>query len=418
MLDKFLGEMPDLDTTFWQVPKTSVKNLNKHVALDLIRLSPGGISRIELSRELGLTRAAVTAIVGDLIKAGLVRESNGKVRRGRRSIALEINPQGGLVVGVDIGATHVTLLLADYLAHVIDEIEQPLDIFAGPKVCLPFVDRLMQNWLDGLGVTLNRVTAVGVGVPGPIVTDAGTVSGPPIMPGWDLFPIREWLENTWHCPVTLGNDAEFGALGEWAFGAGRGVDNLAYIKVGTGIGAGLLIDGQIYRGTTGCAGEIGHITIEENGPLCTCGNRGCLEALAGGRAIAQKAIFAIKAGARTMLSDLPSIEAINVMDVIAAARKGDHLSQKLVEEAGYYLGTALANLINLFNPTKIVIGGGVAQVGDLLLEPVRKIAKQRSLKVASRAVTITSAVLGRRSSAMGAVAQAISLSLHRLAEAS
>lgn len=407
-----------MDTTIWQVPKTNVKNLNKHAALDLIRFSPSGISRIELSRELGLTRAAVTAIVGDLIKAGLVRETNGQSSRGRRSIALEINPQGGLVVGVDIGATHVTLLLADYLAHVVDEVESSLDIFQGPLVCLPFVDQFLRSWLNELGVDLDQITAIGVGVPGPIVTDAGMVSGPPIMPGWDLFPIREWLEKAWGCPVMLGNDAEFGALGEWAFGAGRGVDNLVYIKVGTGIGAGLMIDGQIYRGTTGCAGEIGHVTIEENGPLCTCGNRGCLEALAGGRAIATKAIFAIKTGARTTLSELPTVEAISAMDVIAAARKGDHLSQKLVQEAGYYLGTALANLINLFNPTKIVIGGGVAQVGDLLLEPVRKVAKQRSLKVASQAVAITSAVLGRRSSAMGAVAQAISLSLHELAEAS
>ncbi len=410
--------MRSLDTTVWQVPKVSVKNLNKHAALDLIRFSPSGISRIELSRELGLTRAAVTAIVGDLIKAGLVRETNGQSSRGRRAIALEINPQGGLVVGIDIGATHVTFVLTDYLAHVIDEIEASLDIFEGPQVCLPFVDQMLRSWLEQLGVKLSQITAIGVGVPGPIVTDAGMVSGPPIMPGWDLFPIREWLEKAWSCPVTLGNDAEFGALGEWAFGAGRGVDNLVYIKVGTGIGAGLLIDGQIYRGTTGCAGEIGHVTIEENGPLCTCGNRGCLEALAGGRAISQKAIQAIKAGVRTTLSERPSIETINAMDVIAAARKGDHLSQKLVQEAGYYLGTALANLINLFNPTKIVIGGGVAQVGDLLLEPVRKVAKQRSLKVASQAVTITSAVLGRRSSAMGAVAQAISLSLHQLAEAS
>lgn len=410
--------MRRLDTTIWQVPKANVKNLNKHAALDLIRFSPSGISRIELSRELGLTRAAITAIVGDLIKAGLVRETNGQFSRGRRAIALEINPQGGLVVGVDIGATHVTLVLADYLAHVMDEVEASLDIFQGPQVCLPFVDQFLRSWLNELGINLAQITAIGVGVPGPIVTDAGMVSGPPIMPGWDLFPIREWLEKAWGCPVTLGNDAEFGALGEWAFGAGRGVDNLVYIKVGTGIGAGLLIDGQIYRGTTGCAGEIGHVTIEENGPLCTCGNRGCLEALAGGRAIAQKAIFAIKAGARTTLSELPSVEAISAMDVIAAARKGDHLSQKLVQEAGYYLGTALANLINLFNPTKIVIGGGVAQVGDLLLDPVRKVAKQRSLKVASQAVTITSAVLGKRSSAMGAVAQAISLSLHQLAEAS
>lgn len=407
-----------MTTTVWQVPKSSVKNLNKHVALDLIRFSPMGISRIELSRELGLTRAAVTAIVGDLILAGLVRETNGGTSGGRRPIFLEINPKGGLVIGVDIGATHVTLILADYLAKVLDEISAPLDILQGPEVCLSYVDSLMKSWLEKLGMDLSRICSIAVGVPGPIVTDAGMVSGPPIMPGWDRFPIRQWLQNAWGCPITLGNDAEFGALGEWAYGAGRGVKNLAYIKVGTGIGAGLLIDGQIYRGSTGCAGEIGHITIEENGPLCTCGNRGCLEALAGGRAIARKAIQAVRRGERTSLSEIPSLDSITAREVIVAARKGDHLSQRLVQEAGYFLGTAIASIVNLFNPSMVVIGGGVAQVGDLLLDPVRKTVKQRSLLVASQAVDITAAVLGRRSSGMGAIAQAISMSLHRVAESS
>lgn len=407
-----------MTTTVWQVPKSSVKNLNKHVALDLIRFSPMGISRIELSRELGLTRAAVTAIVGDLILAGLVRETNGGTSGGRRPIFLEINPKGGLVIGVDIGATHVTLILADYLAKVLDEISAPLDILQGPEVCLSYVDSLMKSWLEKLGMDLSRICSIAVGVPGPIVTDAGMVSGPPIMPGWDRFPIRQWLQNAWGCPITLGNDAEFGALGEWAYGAGRGVKNLAYIKVGTGIGAGLLIDGQIYRGSTGCAGEIGHITIEENGPLCTCGNRGCLEALAGGRAIARKAIQAVRRGERTSLSEIPSLDSITAREVIVAARKGDHLSQRLVQEAGYFLGTAIASMVNLFNPSMVVIGGGVAQVGDLLLDPVRKTVKQRSLLVASQAVDITAAVLGRRSSGMGAIAQAISMSLHRVAESS
>ncbi len=407
-----------MTTTVWQVPKSSVKNLNKHVALDLIRFSPMGISRIELSRELGLTRAAVTAIVGDLILAGLVRETNGGTSGGRRPIFLEINPKGGLVIGVDIGATHVTLILADYLAKVLDEISAPLDILQGPEVCLSYVDSLMKSWLEKLGMDLSRICSIAVGVPGPIVTDAGMVSGPPIMPGWDRFPIRQWLQNAWGCPITLGNDAEFGALGEWAYGAGRGVKNLAYIKVGTGIGAGLLIDGQIYRGSTGCAGEIGHITIEENGPLCTCGNRGCLEALAGGRAIARKAVQAVRRGERTSLSEIPSLDSITAREVIVAARKGDHLSQRLVQEAGYFLGTAIASMVNLFNPSMVVIGGGVAQVGDLLLDPVRKTVKQRSLLVASQAVDITAAVLGRRSSGMGAIAQAISMSLHRVAESS
>ncbi len=407
-----------MTTTFWQVPKSSVKNLNKHVALDLIRFSPMGISRIELSRELGLTRAAVTAIVSDLILAGLVRETNGGTSGGRRPIFLEVNPKGGLVVGVDIGATHVTLILADYLAQVIDEISAPLNILQGPEVCLAYVDSLMKSWLEKMGMDLPRIFSIAVGVPGPIVTDAGMVSGPPIMPGWDRFPIRQWLQNAWGCPISLGNDAEFGALGEWAYGAGRGEKNLAYIKVGTGIGAGLLMDGQIYRGSTGSAGEIGHITLEENGPACTCGNRGCLEALAGGRAIARKAIQAVRRGERTSLSEITPLDSITAREVIVAARKGDRLSQCLVQEAGYYLGTAIASMVNLFNPSMVVIGGGVAQVGDLLLDPVRKTVKERSLLVASQAVSITAAVLGRRSSGMGAVAQAISMSLHRVAESS
>jgi glucokinase-like ROK family protein len=407
-----------LTTTLWQVPKSSVKNLNKHVALDLIRFSPMGISRIELSRELGLTRAAVTAIVNDLIVAGLVRETNGGTSGGRRPINLEINPKSGLVVGVDVGATHVTLILADHLAKVIDETNAPLDILQGPNVCLAYVDNLFKSWLEKMGIEISRICTAAVGVPGPVVSGAGMVSGPPIMPGWDRFPIRQWLQEAWGIPVSLGNDAEFGALGEWAYGAGRGEKNLAYIKVGTGIGAGLLIDGQIYRGSTGSAGEIGHITLEENGPQCTCGNHGCLEALAGGRAIAQKAAQAVRRGERTSLTEVSPLDMITARDVITAARKGDHLSQRLVQEAGYYLGTAIASMVNLFNPSMVVIGGGVAQVGDLLLDPVRKTVKQRSLLVASRAVNITAAVLGRRSSGMGAVAQAISMSLHRVAESS
>lgn len=405
-----------LTTTIWQIPKSNVKNLNKHVALDLIRFSAGGISRIELSRQLGLTRAAVTSIVGDLIDAGLVRETDSHPTGGRRPIILEINPERGFVVGVDMGATHVTLILADHLARVIQEKEAPLDIKEGPLVCLPKVDSVMKSWLQSAGIGFKNISAIGVGVPGPIVADAGMVSGPPIMPGWDNFPIQKWLQNAWECPVNLSNDAELGALGEWAYGAGRGVTNLAYIKVGTGIGAGLLMDGQIYRGTTGCAGEIGHITLDEKGPLCSCGNRGCLEAMAGGRAIAQKGIEAVYYNNRTVLAEITPPEKISARDVLSAARRGDLISQQIVREAGYHLGTAIASMVNLINPTMVVIGGGVAQVGDLLLDPIRQMVRQRSLRVASQAVNIAAALLGRRSSGMGAVSQAISISLHQSAE--
>jgi predicted NBD/HSP70 family sugar kinase len=224
------------------------------------------------------------------------------------------------------------------------------------------------------------------------------------------------MEKKLGCPVSLGNDAELGALGEWAFGAGRGEQNLAYIKVGTGIGAGLLLDGQIYRGTTGSAGEIGHITLSENGPVCTCGNRGCLEACAGGRSKVVRARNGIEKGRRTMLSEILPIESLTAQDVIQAAGHGDLFSQQLVTESGYYLGTAIASLVNLINPDIVVVGGGLAQLGDLLLDPIRRTVKERSLSVSWRAVRISAAVLGRRSTAMGAVAQALSMSLHQIAQ--
>ncbi len=405
-----------MTTTIWQIPQSNVKNLNKHAALDLIRFMPGGISRIELSRQLGLTRAAASVIVNDLIQAGLVRETENRRSGGRNPINLEINPDSGLVIGIDVGATHVTMILANFLAQVQDEVDAPIDINAGPEHCLTQVVNLIKEWLSRNGVDQGKILAIALGVPGPVVTETGVVGAPPIMPGWDKFPIRDWLEERLNCPVSLGNDAEFGALGEWAFGAARGEHNLAYIKVGTGIGAGLLLDGQIYHGSTGSAGEIGHITLMENGPICTCGNQGCLEALAGGRSLVERAVTGIKQGRRTTLSEIVPASKITSKDVIQAARSGDLFSQKLVIESGYHLGTAIASLVNLFNPSIVVVGGGLSQLGDLLLDPIRETVRQRSLRVSWQSVRISAAVLGKRSSALGAVAQAISMSLHSIAE--
>lgn len=405
-----------MSALFWIIPTQSVKNINKHTIIDLIRFTPGGISRVELARQMNLTRAAITSIINDLQAAGLVREVENQLTGGRKPIVLEINPELGYVVGIDMGSTHVSLILADFSAREIQELHMPFNINLGPRVCLDQVDTYLRDMLQKAGLTLADIKAVGAGVPGPIVAEAGMVSGPPIMPGWDGFPIRDTLQGRWGCPVTLNNDAELGALGEWAYGAGRGERDLAYIKVGIGIGAGLLLDGQIYGGITGSAGEIGHVTINENGPECQCGNRGCLEAMAGGQAIANRAIEAVRKGQRTLLTEKLPVESITHQDVIAAARRGDLLSQQIVAEAGSHLGTAIASLVNLFNPSMVVIGGGVAQIGDLLLEPIRRAVQQRSLRVASRAVRISAALLGRRSSGMGAVVRALSQVLHQIAD--
>jgi len=322
-------------------------------------------------------------------------------------------------VGVDIGATHLGLLLSDLSAQVLDESESKFDVSQGAEICLSKVDELLHQLLSKVNLDLEDICAVGVGVPGPVVEQAGGVIAPPIMPGWDHFPIRDHLTALWSCPVALNNDAELGALGEWAYGAGRGEDHLLYIKVGYGVGAGLLIDGQVYRGATGSAGEIGHITVDDRGPVCTCGNVGCLEALAGGRAIAERAKQTIwNANQRTQLSLTSSVDGITAVDVAAAAEKGDLVAQAIITEAGEYLGVAIANLINIVNPGMVIVGGGVARMGDLFLEPIRSSVRKRSLEAAVENLRITAAMLGRRSTSMGAVVQALSIALQNITESS
>ena len=405
-----------MNTYIRSLANKNVKYVNKHAILDLVRFAPGGISRVELAQQLGLTRAAVTSIVDDLIQSGLVHETRSRTSTsGRPPILLEIDASRGYVAGLDFGATHLNVLIANFGAQVIAEKEIYLDIAQGPQACLEQAHQLLDSVLAGAGLGFSNLSAIGVGVPGPIVTEAGMVIAPPIMPGWDQYPIRSTLEDRWHCPISLNNDAELGALGEWAYGADRGVNNLAYIKIGTGVGAGLLIEGQIYRGASGSAGEIGHITIEEEGPLCNCGNRGCLETLTGGHAIARIAQEAVNNGASTSLKNVQTVEGISAVHVTEAARQGDLVAQQILVTAGNYLGIAIAGLVNLFNPSVVIVGGGVAQVGDLFLEPVRKAVLRRSLPAAAQAVRITTAMLGRRSSGMGAIVEAISTITHRMA---
>lgn len=406
-----------MNSYLWPTPIQNVKNINKHTVLDLIRFTPGGISRVEIARHMDLSRAAVTTIVNDLLATSIIREAESRsVHNGRPPIVLEVNPSRGYVVGVDFGATHLSLLVADLSARIREETEVEINIQEGPETCLGEADKRVRELLAKAGISMAQVLAIGFGVPGPIVTEAGMVVAPPIMPGWDRFPIRDTLEKMWGRPVSVNNDAELGALGEWASGAGRGERNLVYIKVGTGIGAGLLIDGQIFRGATGSAGEIGHLTIDENGPLCTCGNHGCLEAVAGGHAIALQAQKSVQSGQRTQLSTIRPVEHITAKDVASAARRGDLLAQQILGRAGGQIGIAIAGLVNMFNPGMIIIGGGVAQTGDILLEPMRQAVQRRSLPAATRVVRITTAMLGRRSSSMGAIIQALTLALHQVAD--
>lgn len=401
-----------LSAFYWLPVEQNVRNFNKHAAVDLIRFAEKGISRAGLADKMGLTRAAVTVIIHDLISNGIILSKESRsTSNGRPPVALEINPDQGYVGAVDMGARHLSIALGDFCARILEEVEIPFDVEQGPQECLQQADRLLGELLVKRGVSTTDLAAIGVGVPGPVIADKGMVMAPPIMPGWDRFPIRTKLESWWETTVTLNNDAELGALGEWACGAGRGEKNLAFIKVGSGIGAGLIINQQIYGGTTGSAGEIGHLTVDENGPLCACGNHGCLEAFAGGHAIASQARELVASGKRTLLSEkIP--ELISAYDVAEAARRGDLAAQEIIKRSGTFIGIAIAGLINLFNPSAVIIGGGVAQVGDLITGPIRQAVHERSLRASEHSVRITTAMLGRRSSLIGALVQAVSVAIH------
>ena len=365
---------------------------------------------------MGLTRAAVTAIINDLILNGIIVNTECRsTASGRPPVVLAINPDQGFVGAVDMGARHLSVALGDFCTRILEEIEIPFNIENGPRECLRQADRGMRELLQKRGLSTSDLAAIGVGVPGPVIAEKGMVMAPPIMPGWDRFPIRTTLESLWDTAVTLNNDAELGALGEWAYGAGRGEKNLAFIKVGSGIGAGLIINQQIYGGTTGSAGEIGHLTVEENGPRCACGNHGCLEALAGGHAIASQARDLIASGKRTLLSE-KNPDSITAYDVAEAARRGDLTAQEIIKRSGTFIGIAIAGLINLINPSTVIIGGGVAQVGDLMTGPIRLAVRERSLRASEHNVRITTAMLGRRSSLIGALVQAINVGIHAAIE--
>ena len=401
---------------YWLPVNQNVRNFNKHAAVDLIRFASRGISRTDLAEEMGLTRPAVTGIVNDLIANEIILETeNRATSSGRPPVVLEINPERGLVAAVDMGAMHLSVALGDFSARILEETEVQFKISDGPTECLKAADRVLKELLQKRGYSTIDLAAVGVGVPGPVIAEMGTVMAPPIMPGWDRYPIRKTLEEKWGTAVTLNNDAELGALGEWAYGAGRGEKNLAFIKVGSGIGAGLIINKQIYGGTTGSAGEIGHLTVDENGPLCACGNHGCLEAFAGGHAIAAQARKLATSGKRTLLSET-NVDSITARDVVEAARRGDLAAQEILKRSGTFVGIAIAGLINLINPSSVIIGGGVAQVGDLLTGPIRQAVHARSLRASEHGVRITMAMLGRRSSLIGALVQAISIAIHNAVE--
>jgi glucokinase len=311
-----------------------------------------------------------------------------------------------LVAGVDLGGTNVRTCIARADGAILAQARTPTPADDGPAAVVERIVVGVRQVARAAGVEVRQLAGVGVGAPGPLDMRSGVVFSPPNLAGWHDVPLGALLRHALGVPVHICNDANLAAVGERAFGAGRGIDNLVYMTVSTGIGGGVIIAGKLFVGSSGTAAEIGHMTVDLHGPRCKCGNIGCLEAIAAGPAIARSGREAARGAPESRLLALAggAAEHVTTSLVVQAAREGDVVAQGVFERAAEAIGVGCVNLINLFNPRRIIVGGGVSQAGDLLFAPVRRVVAARALPSPRDACTIVPAGLGDDCGLYGAVA--------------
>lgn len=384
------------------VSRVTMRPENRHQAriLRLLRDS-GPRSRAELGEVVQLSRTKVAAELDRLAALGLVEVTGlADSRGGRRSHLVALSPDLRFV-GIDIGATSVDVAVTDGELRLVRRLSAPTDVRRGPRPVLDLVVELVGKLrADG---AFTEVHGAGVGVPGPVSQRDGAAVVPPIMPGWDRFPIRDALVGELGAPVMVDNDVNIMALGELHAGTAHSVRDLLFVKVGTGIGCGIVVGGRVYRGVTGSAGDIGHIRVSDDGPVCACGNTGCLEAWFGGAALARDAEALARAGDSEWLAErLARDGRLTAQDVGSAMAAGDPRARRLVQDGGRRLGQVLASLVSFFNPGLVVIGGGVANLGHPLLAEIRSVVYRRSLPLATGNLPIVLSEMGETAGVVGA----------------
>ncbi len=370
----------------------------------------GPLSRTDLAELLDLSRASVTAIAGNLLELGVFQEvGHGKSEGGRRPRLLDINQGLGYLAGVDIGATSLDLALADFRGEILERVAEPADVRDAPESVLDRVAELIQGMLADREADIKDLVGIGIGVPGPVHYPSGLLIEPPLMPAWDSFPIKDYVRKTF--PQTnpaVDNDVNIMAIGEARMGGGKGIENLLYIKIGTGIGCGVISRGRIYRGSDGTAGDVGHICVDYNGPICHCGNAGCLEAMAAGPAIAERGREAAAAGKSDFLAArLEEKAELTAEDVGEAAANGDRAANRIIADSGKMIGGVLAGIVNFYNPRAIFIGGGVSKIGHHLLSTIRQATLRRATALSTRDLKIEYSKLGEDAGVNGAIWLAI-----------
>jgi predicted NBD/HSP70 family sugar kinase len=356
------------------------------------------ISRADIARVTGLSPSTVSAIVAGLQQAGLVRETGaGLSRGGRRPTMIGFCDDVFALVGVEIGASHLTVVVTDLRADVRAARWGLHPVRTDPDGALATVRTFIDEGLRELGIARRQVIGIGVGVPTPVRPDAPGRLPPLIFPAWREHDVHEILSRAYGLPVFVENDANLGALAEQWWGAGKDGKDLTYIKIGTSVGSGHIINGELYRGAGGTAGEIGHLPMDPSGPRCPCGLTGCLTTFIGSEVLVARAQREVGVGA----SATPIGPIRNVGDIVRAAREGDAGARRIVADAGRHVGVAVASLMNVLNPAVVVLGGEITGVGELLLDPVRAAVRDRSLASTFEGTGIITSNLGDKAIAVG-----------------
>ncbi|CAN5912682.1 ROK family transcriptional regulator [soil metagenome] len=379
--DLTADEMQLLETTFW---------------------STGG-SRHGMAERLGFSKSKANALIAGLVDQGLLAESGlQKSSGGRRAENLQLSVALGVLVAIDIGATSIDVAVLRPDLTMMAQHSESADVRDGPGVLLARVRTLMRELLARCGSTAKDVIGIGIGVPGPVNFENGQLVNPPLMPAWDSFSIRDYLREDYAAPVFVDNDVNLMALGElWRLQ--RSLSNFLVIKVGTGIGCGIVCHGEVYRGAAGSAGDVGHICVDQEGPRCHCGNLGCVEVMAAGPAITRMAVAAAETGQSAALAEcLRAHGRIEALDVGQASREGDAAANGIIQRAGSLIGQMLASVVNFFNPSHVFIGGGITRIGPLFLASVRQSVYQRSLALSTRHLEIQYTPLGTQGGLIGA----------------
>ena len=362
-----------------------------------------GVSRYDISHRLAYSKSKTNSLVASLLDMGLLNEmglqnSNG----GRRAETLQISSGLGVLLCLDLGATSLDLAVMNPDLTVLAQHAEQLDVRSGPGNVMARVRLLMRQLLAQCGATSKQVIGIGMGVPGPVDFESGQLVNPPLMPNWDSFSIRDYLREEYSAPVFVDNDVNLMALGE-SWRLQRSLQNFLVIKVGTGIGCGIVCHGEVYRGANGSAGDVGHICVDTAGPRCHCGNLGCVETMAAGPAITRMATEAAVTGESAQLAAcLAEKGEITPEDVGQASRNGDADANRIIQHTGSLIGQMLASVVNFFNPSHVFIGGGITRIGPLFLASVRQSVYQRSLALSTRHLEIQYTPLAEQAGLVGA----------------